>query len=340
MQISVRQWCKNILALPERVAIPIMTNPGIEFTGATVLEAVTDGNKHARAINSLHQRYNSAAVTMIMDLTVEAEAFGCNIRFEKDEIPTVKERLVNSIKEIDGLAIPEISSSKRVQEYLKAANMTVRDITDVPVFPGCIGPFSLAGRLLDMTEIMTAIFINPDMVHATLEKCTHFIRDYIQAYKSIGADGIIMAEPAAGLLGEEECNIYSSAYIKEIVNELQDENFLIILHNCGHNGQLSQSMVSTGAAALHFGNAADMKTVLKQVPGHILVMGNLDPVDILQRGTPEYVKQKTAELLEVTKNYPNFILSSGCDLPPGVPTENIYAFFDALDEFNAVTHTI
>ncbi len=340
MQISVGQWCKNILGLPERVAIPIMTNPGIEFTGATVFEAVTNGSEHARAIRSLHQNYNSAAVTMIMDLTVEAEAFGCSIRFEKDEIPTVKERLVNSIQEMNGIAVPEISSSKRVREYLKAAELTMKDITDVPVFPGCIGPFSLAGRLLDMTEIMTAIFTDPDMVHATLKKCTHFIRDYIRAYKSIGADGIIVAEPAAGLLGEEECNIYSSAYIKGIVDELQDDNFLIVLHNCGHNGQLSRSMVSTGAAALHFGNAADMKTVLKQVPSHILVMGNLDPVDILQRGMPEYVRHKTAELLEVTRDYPNFILSSGCDLPPGVPPKNIYAFFEALNEFNAATHTI
>jgi uroporphyrinogen decarboxylase len=311
-----------------------MTHPGIEFTGTTVYEAVTNGEIHAHVIKAIHRQYNSAAVTMIMDLTVEAEAFGCKTRFEQDEIPTVTGRLLQNMEEVAQLSVPEPGTSKRVTEYLKAAELTRRDIDDVPVFPGCIGPFSLAGRLLDMTEIMTAIYLAPELVQAVLEKCTLFIRDYIKTYKRLGTAGIIMAEPAAGLLGKEECDQYSSAYIKRIIDELQDENFLIVLHNCGHNGILASSMVSTGAQALHFGNAADMSLVLKKVPDHVLVMGNIDPVNVLQTGDPAFVKQKTKKLLEETKAYPNFILSTGCDLPPGVPQENILSFFEALDEFN------
>ena len=34
------------------------------------------------------------------------------------------------------------------------------------------------------------------------------------------------------------------------------------------------------------------------------------------------------------KQYPNFVLSSGCDTPPHTPMENIDAFFKALDDFN------
>ncbi|MGV8139014.1 MAG: uroporphyrinogen decarboxylase family protein [Mangrovibacterium sp.] len=338
METTIRTWCESIINSPERVAIPIMTHPGIEFTGATVYEAVTNGEIHAHAIKALHQQYHSAAVTMIMDLTVEAEAFGCNIKLEKDEIPTVTGILIHNIEEVAQLPVPALAFSKRALEYLKAAELTIRDIRDVPIFPGCIGPFSLAGRLLDITEIMTAIYLNPDLVHAIIEKCTFFIKDYITAYKMLGASGIIMAEPAAGLLGEEECDEYSSDYIKNIVDELQDENFLIVLHNCGHTGNLARSMASTGAGALHFGNAADMSLVLNEVPEDILVMGNIDPVNILQTGNPEYVKQKTMELLEKTRNHPNFILSSGCDLPPDVPQKNIQAFFEALDEYNLETH--
>lgn len=334
MNTTIRKWCEDILNSPKRVAIPIMTHPGIEFSGATVYEAVTNGKVHSNAIKALYQHYHSAAATMIMDLTVEAEAFGCQIKFEKDEIPTVTGKRITNMEEVARLPVPELTSSKRVQEYLKAAELTIKDIHDIPVFPGCIGPFSLAGRLLDMTEIMTAIYLDPDLVQALLEKCALFIKQYIKAYKLLGATGIIMAEPAAGLLGEEECNLFSSGYIKKMVDELQDENFLIVLHNCGHNGVLARSMAATGARALHFGNAADMTWVLKEVPGDILVMGNIDPVNVLQTGDPEFVKQKTTELLEKTGNHPNFVLSSGCDLPPGVPQKNIGAFFEALEEYN------
>jgi len=41
-----------------------------------------------------------------------------------------------------------------------------------------------------------------------------------------------------------------------------------------------------------------------------------------------------SDLLEKTAKYKNFVLSTGCDLPPHVPAENIIAFFDALKEFN------
>ena len=31
--------------------------------------------------------------------------------------------------------------------------------------------------------------------------------------------------------------------------------------------------------------------------------------------------------------YPNFVISSGCDIPPASKWENIDAFFKAVDEF-------
>lgn len=334
MDISIKQWSEKVKDSHKRIAIPLMTHVGIELIGTTVLKAVTDGETQARAIKELYHWFKPAAVTTIMDLTVEAEVFGSKIRFAENEIPTVSERLVASVEEADQLAVPELSSAKRVKEYLKAAALTAKEITEVPVFGGCIGPFSLAGRLLDMTEIMTAIYLMPELVHELLKKCTLFIKEYVQAYKSLGINGVFMAEPAAGLLGEEECNTYSSAYIKEIVDELQDENFLVVLHNCGHNGMLARSMESTGANALHFGNAADMEKVLQEVSREVLVMGNIDPVHVLKEGTPAFVKEQTRELLEKTKDNSNFILSSGCDLPPHVPVKNIAAFFEALAEFN------
>ena len=65
----------------ETIAIPIMTHPGIEFIGKTVHDAVTNGQVHYEAIKALCDKYPAAAATVIMDLTVEAEAFGAEILF-------------------------------------------------------------------------------------------------------------------------------------------------------------------------------------------------------------------------------------------------------------------
>jgi len=144
----------------------------------------------------------------------------------------------------------------------------------------------------------------------------------------------MIAEPAAGLLSDEDCQAYSSVYVKQIVDALQDDDFTIILHNCGNSGQCTQAMIRTDAAALHFGNAIDMKSVLEVCPADRLVMGNLDPVGVLKQATPEVVYEKTLELLQQTASHRNYVLSSGCDMPPGIPEANIRAFYKALQAFN------
>ena len=93
-------------------------------------------------------------------------------------------------------------------------------------------------------------------------------------------------------------------------------------------------MIASGASAYHLGNKIDMVEVLEQMPSDALVMGNLDPVSIFKMSSPETIKQATLDLLNATRKYPNFILSSGCDIPPQTPFENIDAFYAALNEFN------
>ena len=331
--MNVSDWIKSALDSPKRLAVPIMTHPGITAIGKTIIEAVSDGEIQFQAIKAIQKEYSPDAATMIMDLTVEAEAFGAKINFSKNEIPAVVNRLVSDQETIEALQIPSLESA-RVPQYLKAARLAATNIRDRPVFGGCIGPFSLAGRLFGMTEIMTSIFIEPEIIKLLLEKCSLFLISYIKETKKTGANGILMAEPAAGLLSPEMCDEFSSTYIKKIVAEVQSRNYLFILHNCGNAGQVTQSMVSTGAGGLHFGNRINLVEALKEIPEDTLVFGNLDPVSIFRSGTQERVFNATTELLNKTANHRNFIISSGCDTPPCSPVENVEAFFRAVKKFN------
>jgi uroporphyrinogen decarboxylase len=152
--------------------------------------------------------------------------------------------------------------------------------------------------------------------------------------KLTGANGVVMAEPAAGLMSNDDCQAFSSAYVKYIVDKVQDENFIVVLHNCGNTGQCTQAMVATGAAAYHFGNKCRMEEVIRDVPPTALAMGNIDPVSVFKDGTVDDMRKTVADLLDKMKDYPNFVLSSGCDTPPHTPIENIDAFFQALDDYN------
>lgn len=334
MKRNMIEWKDSIIASNERKAMPVMTYPGLNIIGKNVLEMVRNGEIQYKCLKALSVRYpKAAAATLMMALYVEAEAFGSEINYSQNEIPTVSKRLIDSFSSLENLKIPGIGAGK-TGEHLKAAEHATETITDCPVFGGIIGPFSLAGRLYDVTEIMSGILIEPEGSHELLQISTDFLKKYALAFKDAGCNGIVIAEPAAGLLAEKECDDFSSYYVRQIVDHVQDENFIVILHNCGNTIRLVNSMVSTGSAGLHFGNAVDILDILPQVPPDLLVFGNLDPVGVIKNGTPENIRIKTLELLNKTASYPNFVLSSGCDIPPGTKPENIDEVFKALEEYN------
>ena len=223
---------------------------------------------------------------------------------------------------------------RRTGIYLDAIAEAKKLITDRPVFAGVIGPFSLAGRLVDVTEAMILCFEDPDMLKTVLEKCTQFLVDYIKKYKEVGADGVVIAEPLAGLLSPDLAAEFSHPYIKRIVDACQDENFIIVYHNCGNGTiRMLDGIVGTGCKAYHFGNAIDMRDLMPHMPSDCIAMGNIDPAGEFLNGTEQSVYDVTSALLRDCGKYPNFVLSSGCDIPPRTPWKNIDAFFRAAKDY-------
>ncbi len=328
-----KQWAADILAAEKRRAMPILSFPATQLMGITVRDLIASSDRQAEGMALIAQRCPTAASVSMMDLSVEAECFGAQIRVADDEVPTVVGAVLDSPEAAEDLAVPAVGAG-RTGLYVEAIGKAKARITDRPVFAGVIGPFSLAGRLMDMTEIMVNCYEEPEMVHVTLEKATAFLKAYMQAYKDIGADGVVIAEPAAGLLSPGLMGEFSAPYVRQLVEAVQDDGFAVLYHNCGGAvNKMVPEILSIGATAYHFGNAVDMEDMLAQMPADTLVMGNVDPVGAFRNGTPESVRQETLGLLERCSGHKNFLISSGCDIPPATPWDNIDAFFRSVEEF-------
>ncbi len=333
MKRDMNAWLQALKNDISKRPLPILSFPCVSLLGCTVRELISDSDKQAEGMRKVAERTNAAAAVSLMDLSVEAECFGATVRFSDDEVPTVTGRLIESAEEAEALVVPQVGAA-RSGLYIDAIRKAVPEITDRPVFAGIIGPFSLAARLLDVSEIMMDCYDDPDMVHTVLEKVTQFLIEYAKAYKEAGANGVMMAEPVAGLLSPALEEEFSAPYVKRITDAVQDESFLMIYHNCGDNTpRMVDSLLTIGAAAYHFGNSVDMKEMLEKFPPEIPVMGNIDPAGMLRLGTPEAVRKATLALLKDCSGYKNFVLSSGCDIPPMSPWDNLDAFFKAAEEF-------
>ena len=329
----MKQWLSDMISDKTKTALPILSFPSVSLMGITVRELISDSNRQAQGMKAVADRTKSAAAVSLMDLSVEAECFGATIRVSDEEVPTVIGRLIHDEDEADALKVPDVGTA-RSGLYVDSIRKAVELITDRPVLAGIIGPFSLAARLLAVTEIMMDCYDEPDMVHTVLEKCAAFLIEYAKAYKAAGANGIMMAEPVAGLLSPALEEEFSSPYVKQIVEAVQDENFIVVYHNCGDNVlRMTESILSTGADAYHFGNSIDMAEMMAKMPADTIVMGNVDPAGVLRQGTPETVRKATLEVMSKCCSYPNFVISSGCDIPPASPWENIDAFFTTVEAY-------
>ena len=163
-----------------------------------------------------------------------------------------------------------------------------------------------------------------------------FLINYCNEYKKVGANGIVMAEPLAGLLSPDLAQEFSADYVKQIVDAVQDDNFLVVYHNCGNTAvKTIDTIVTNGCLMYHFGNAINMAEMMSHVPENLIAMGNVDPAGEFRNGTAESVYNRTKEVMNECCKYKNFVISSGCDIPPMSPWENINAFFQAVEDFYA-----
>ena len=211
--MNMKQWLEDLKAAPVKKAMPVLSFPSIQLLNIGVKELISSSDMQSKGMKMIADRTDAAASVSMMDLSLEAEAFGSTIRVADDEVPTVLGHLIENQEQADALEVPEIGAG-RTGIYIEAIQKACTLITDRPVFAGVIGPFSLAGRLLDVSEAMIYCYDDPDMVHTVLEKATAFLIKYCQAYKDVGAQGVVIAEPLAGLLSPALYDEFSVPYMQ------------------------------------------------------------------------------------------------------------------------------
>ncbi|MFV0363280.1 MAG: uroporphyrinogen decarboxylase family protein [Suipraeoptans sp.] len=332
--VNMHEWLNEIKQEKVKKPMPVLTFPCIQLMNVTVEELISDSDLHGKGMKLISDRVDSLAAVSFMDLSLEAEAFGSKIKVGPDEVPTVVDVLVNNLEEAKALEVPSLNS-KRIPIYIEGVRKAAELITDRPLFAGIIGPYSLAGRLVDVATSMIYCKKNPELMHEVLEKATQFLIKYAKEYKEkTGAKGIVMAEPLAGILNPQYIEEFSEPYVKRIAEAVRDENFLVIYHNCGNSTlRLTESIFRTECDVYHFGNAIDLKEMLDKAPKDKLIMGNINPASEFTTGTVESITETTTELLKKCYTYPNFVISSGCDIPPIAKWDNIDAFFKATKDF-------
>ena len=327
-QKSLAEWARS---LPWPPVAPLMGYPGIQINRTTVKQNLFNWGIQFWTLYELAEKLRPDMSFVLMDLSVEASALGAAVRYPLHEIPTVEEPLVRKPEDLLQFQALDILKDGRVHVFLETIRLLKKSV-DIPVCGYVIGPFSLTGLLMGASEAAMATITEPEFLAEVLAFSTRTIRHYARAQVEAGADVVAILEPTAALLSADSFEKFSATYVKEIVT---DTEVPCILHICGDATRLVPAMARTGAQGLSLDYQVDLAAAADVVPQDVVLIGNLDPAGVVSRGSPEEVAAATEKLLSEMEGRPNFVLSSGCDLPPETPLENIRTMIETARRFRA-----
>lgn len=286
-------------------------------------EAHDDPEKMALLAEAAHTIIGLEAIRVPFDITAEAEFFGCELKQgTKEQQPSVISHSIKELKDIEKYKDFRFGENTRCDHILKAIQIISKKYSDLPILGSMIGPFSLAQHLNGDNWFMS-LLTNDSLVVPLIELTTNFCIEYSKKMIENGADTIIVIDPTASyeLLGEEFYKNFVMPYHKRIVDALsQYNNISTVLHICGDTTEGIELMDQAKFNAISVDQKVNLEVAISKSKNGVIV-GNLDPVQLLWRGTPELIKKQSS--LIYSKGVK--IVTAGCGIVSISPTENLQA---------------
>jgi uroporphyrinogen decarboxylase len=331
------EHCRNIYKKGKRLVAPLMGAPGVKIINSSIKIAQQNYSIHFKALESLADIFSPDIIFPLMDLSVEANALGRYTIFPKEDTAIVpKDKFdINEIKKLEEI---NISFDSRLLNYVKTAELMCISLPE-KILKGAYvtGPYSLASLIMGSDEAAMSTILNPDDLHKLCDFATEKIQDYIRLLIAAGIDIICILEPTAVLLGPREFEIYSSSYVNYLINSCKYSGINFIYHVCGNTLHLIETIKKSGVQGISLDSKETgilLPDIAKNIPQDIVLIGNINSSHLMVKGTKDDIKKEVFDLLHNMDPYPNFILSTGCDLPQETPLENIETFFKIARKYN------
>ncbi len=299
--------------------IPLMGFPGIQLSSTNIKENLEDADIQFESLKQLYNRFQPDGMFTMMDLTVEAEALGLETLKPENSSFTIIEHPLKNREDLKKIKMPDTAKAGRMplmQDVVKkmAGNFRCKVLAYIT------GPYTFAGLLQGASTVMKNVLKKPELVKEILEFSTEIIKSYGKLLIDAGVDMICILEPTATGLSPQQFMDFSGEYIKILKKEWE---IPIILHICGDTVMIIEEMVKTGCDGISLDHMVDLKEAAEKIPEDVMIIGNIDPVNIIAYGEKKEVEESVNKLLKDMKNRKNFILSTGCDLPPDTNLDNI-----------------
>jgi len=310
-----------------------VTVHGLEKHGWNFADIHVDARKMASMAASTFQLFGFECAVVPFDMGVEAEALGAGVNFyshHTDVIyPTISKKVAEKVVDLDIRVPSDLANAGRIPLVTEALRLLKEEVGDqVAIGSWVLGPYTLAGQLVNLSDLAKSAYKRTDVVHRVLDTLAGVLIELSRIYREAGADYMSIREMGTGadILSPRMFKILIQPHLQRIFTEIDSPK---VLHICGDTDSIIDQMALCGADAISVDQKNHVAESRKKVGSGMLILGNIDPYGVMVEGKPDDVDNAVKEIIAegVDAIWP------GCDIWPTVPKENMEALMAAMQKY-------
>ncbi len=304
--------------------------PAIKEMGVNFAKIHVDPDLMAKSALGSAKMYGMDGLVVPYDMATVAEAMGRGITLYEDSEDILYPTVPNKWETLEEVDIPDdFMTRARMPVVDKAFELVKKD--GMAVGAWVLGPFTLAGQVIELGLLLKGAKKNKEQVEAFLEKMTKATITQAKHYESLGVDYLTVREMGSGT------DLISPRMWKQLIQPNLIKIFKAITtiptvnHICGSTDMIIEMMNECSATAVSVDQKNNIAESRQKLGNDALILGNFDPYGMLCQAetTPAKVEETIKKCIDdgVDAVWP------GCDIWPDIIEDNMKAYANTVKEY-------
>lgn len=319
------------LKTPDMVPVmPVVdTYHSPKLLGLKLSECYTNGEKMAEAQLAALHTYGYDGILISLGPGKDPTNFlGCKLRIPEDDVPIYIEPAIKVPADLDALPMPDPWGANQ----LKPIETIIDEVGNTHFVAGVVhAPYEYVTILRGFYQTLIDLKENAEFIRKILERAVNITQIIGTAQIEAGVHGMVVKDSVASptVLSPKLYEEFAFAYETAVIKYFKKKGVQVILHICTDSSLILDKMANTGASALEIDHPVNLTWAKTLVGNRVCLKGNLDPVNVVYRGTPRNIMKKCRECIQDATQSGGFILSTGDSIPKDTPLENVKAIVQA-----------
>jgi len=307
-----------------------------EWSQCTDIDAMVKG--HVDALDYI----GHDGVVLLVDLTVEAHAFGCEMKFPEMSTahPNYDNPFIKNHKEYSKVKRIDPRKTQRTKGVIELAQGLSKEIGKTHAIVGFVyGSIGVLSMLRGPENFFMDLMEHPAEVMAAVEVVDEVLMDYTKAQLEAGVHCICYDHLYASqsILSKPLWEKFEGESVRKIADYVHKAGALFAFHNCGNGIYFDLSQKYGKPHAISHAYVADDVDSWEDHKAKwgksITTIGWIPPGPVAMLGTPDEIEEECKAEIEIFGKGGGFILSTGCEYPPNAPLRNAKRIVEASKKY-------